>query len=125
MRYSFRIASVSFVVAVLTLALVASVPHTGEVRVLHPLTDAQVTVRPTAPIVMPFSRPVDRRSAEQAFVIYPPVKGRLRWQGHTMIFQPLVAMQPHTTYRVTLKAGLRDIWGRANDGPIQWVLFTD
>jgi hypothetical protein len=124
MRYSYRIASVSFVVAAITLALVVSVPHSGDVRVIH-TTSADPTVSQTAPIIMPFSRPVDRRSAEQAFVLYPPAKGRLTWQGHSMIFQPLAPLQAHTIYRVTLKAGLHDIWGRANEAPMQWVIFTE
>ena len=125
MRYHVRIASASVLLAICTFILVLSVPHTGEVRVLHPLTDARPDVSPLAPIVMPFSRPVDRRSAEQAFVIYPPTKGHLEWQGHTMIFRPSAPMQPHTMYRVMLKPGLRDIWGRANEYPATWVIFTE
>ena len=124
MGYNLRITSVSALLAALTLMLIVSVPHSGDVRVVH-TTSADPTVIPTAPIIMPFSRPVDRRSAELAFVLYPPAKGRLAWQGHTMIFQPLAPLQSHTMYRVTLKPSLRDIWGRANDGPINWVLFTE
>jgi hypothetical protein len=34
-------------------------------------------------------------------------------------------MQPHTAYRVMIKAGLRDIWGYANKAPDSWVVFTE
>jgi hypothetical protein len=77
-----------------------------------------------SPITVTFSRPVDRRSAERAFVLYPPVRGRFEWHDQTLVFIPLEPLRASTSYHVKIRPGLRDTYGHINRYETNWPFGT-
>ncbi|NJP05459.1 MAG: Ig-like domain-containing protein [Chloroflexaceae bacterium] len=61
-----------------------------------------------APIRIIFSQPVDQSSVEARFTLTPETAGRFIWEGQTLTFQPEPALEPATTYQVTLQPGIAD-----------------
>lgn len=118
--YRMRLIVVSAVLALATLLVLLTAPRQEDVRV----ADIQPTgeqVPATIVIRVQFARPVERISAERAFVLYPPAPGRFRWEDErTLIYTPLDPLTAGTRYRVTIRPGLRDLRGRINRTPVSW-----
>ncbi len=123
MTYYARIGLASLVLALLTALLIWRGPQIGDVMVVA-FSPTGSTVPAGAAISFTFSRPVDRRSAEQSFVITPVVPGRFFWSDRTLTFRPTRPLEPETSYQVTIKTGLRDAQGRANSTEAVWTFRT-
>jgi Tol biopolymer transport system component len=105
--FHLRIASVSLLLAVLTVLVIWRGPATRAVQVVtHAPTGAEIAVN--SPIRVTFSRPVDRRSVEARFTLEPPVVGRFIWSGQTLTFVPQQPLRPATDYRVVFAPGIVD-----------------
>jgi hypothetical protein len=124
LQYRYRIALIALGLAVLTVAAIRFAPRVEDIHVqVSTPSGGQVPV--TSPISITFSRPVEQRSAERAFVLYPPVKGRFSWpDAQTLVFTPSEPLQAQTTYRVTIRPGLRDTRGHINRFPVSWPFRT-
>jgi hypothetical protein len=122
--YSVRIALVVAALAIATIAAIVFAPQVPDVSVV----DTQpFGVAPTleSPIRVTFSRPVDKRSAERAFVLYPPARGRLSWPDEqTLLFTPSEPLRPGLNYRVIIRPGLRDLRGYQNRAETAWLFRT-
>jgi hypothetical protein len=123
-RYSVLTALLSIGLALLTLAAIAFAPPVENIRVVAQSPDG-VDVALDSPIIVTFSRPVDRRSAERAFLLYPITPGRFEWRAEqTLLFYPARPLLPGTVYRVTIRGGLRDTRGWINRAPTSWPFRT-
>jgi len=89
-------------------------PSTFAVIALSPLLDAK-DVSLNNSIVLKFSAPVDRQSVmEEMFQLSPPVNSiMLKVSNDTVEVIPTHELKPAQNYRLTVKAGIRDITGRA------------
>jgi hypothetical protein len=123
MTYSLRITAISAVLAVLTIAAVMFAPKVTDITVVAQTPVGSGAALDSA-ITVSFSRPVDQRSAERAFVLYPPVKGRFAWKGQMLIFQPIEPLHARTIYRITIRPGLRDPHGYINRFMTSWPFMT-
>jgi hypothetical protein len=123
MHYLLRVGLISVVLALATAAAVILAPKPTEISVVADTPDGS-GVALDSPISVTFSRDVDHRSAERAFALYPPVKGRFTWQDQTLIFQPAEPLHAQTTYRVTIRPGLRDTRGYTNRFMTSWPFRT-
>jgi hypothetical protein len=122
--YTLRVAAVSLALLLATVAAVAFAPRASDVAVAAQEPNGSQVARNT-PITITFSRPVDQRSAERSFVLYPPVRGRFQWRDdRTMVFVLAEPLKPRTTYRVTIRSGLQDARGRPNRGETSWPFRT-
>lgn len=54
-------------------------------------------------IAVRFTGPVDRESVERSLQIDPPVPVRVAWQGDTLLVKPTEALQPSTSYTLSLR----------------------
>lgn len=108
-----RIVLFFLVLSLLTLATIVLAPKDEDVVVIAQSPNGN-NVSLDTPISVTFSRPVDQRSAEGAFMLSPAVEGRFEWQGETLVFYPIEPLRPKTRYRVTIGAGIRDTHGRVN-----------
>ena len=69
----------------------------------------------TSPVVVTFSEPMNRASAEAAFTIQPGINGVFSWSAdnRTMTFQPDRALDPGRDYYVTIGTNAKDVAGNA------------
>lgn len=134
MTYYRRIAVLSMIVALLTVATAAAGPRlrahptshqdTTPIRTSHEMPNG-TGVDPQTAIAMTFTVVVDHASAEQAFVIYPPVPGRFSWDGQRMTFTPTAPLARATRYQVVEGASVRDLQGRTNAFmTVNWAFVT-
>jgi hypothetical protein len=122
--YDLRIAVISVALALATVAAVVLAPRIGDVTVVANDPAGAGAAR-DAPLRITFSRSVDQRSAERAFVLYPPVRGHFNWRdGRTLEFVPDESLRSQTMYSVDIRPGLRDSRGRANLARTHWVFRT-
>jgi TolB protein len=75
----------------------------------------------TAPIVVTLSAPP---VGDVALSLDPPAAGAVEIDGQRVIFRPNPPLQPQTTYRVSLAAGLADDEGRSLRRTYTWSLTT-
>lgn len=59
----------------------------------------------TSPIVIEFSEPMNRASAEARLRLEPAVTGQFVWSGRSLAFRPDDALTPGATYTVILESG--------------------
>ena len=59
-----------------------------------------------------------------ALVLTPNVAGEVRAEGNTLVFVPTVALNPDTTYAVTLAPGLQSVQGRLLHDAVSWQFVT-
>jgi hypothetical protein len=123
MSYSVRVAVISAVLALATISAVILAPKETEITVVAQTPNGGDVALDSA-ISVTFSRPVDRRSAERSFALYPPVKGSFTWSDQTLIFQPAEPLRTKTSYRVTIRPGLRDTRGYTNRFMTSWLFRT-
>lgn len=123
MSYSLRVSAASIMLLVLTGAVLFFTSKATDISVVAQ-TPTGSAAAVDGPITVTFSRPVDQRTAERAFVLYPPVKGQFAWHDRTLIFQPTQALQAQTIYRITIRAGLRDLHGHVNQFTTAWPFVT-
>ena len=74
-------------------------------------------------ITITFSEPMNSKSAEDAFYIYPEVAGKFYWKGNTMIFVP-GNLSYDTRYFVRIEKGARDLAGNAMEESYEWDFKT-
>lgn len=122
--YSLRIAIISVALALATAAAIAFAPRVDDVTVVDN-QPAGSGAPLDQPLSVTFSRPVDRRSAERAFVLYPPARGRFAWRDdRTIQFVLNEPLKPQTMYNITIRPGLRDQRGRPNRTETRWSFRT-
>lgn len=90
------------------------------VTVTAGVPDGGLSPSSTAPISLTFSQPMNTSSVEDRFSIEPAVKGELRWEGSTLVFQPRQALVPQQTYTVTLESGAQSLLERQVIRPFVW-----
>ncbi len=123
MPYYVRILAVVVLLLGIIGVLIWRGPQQRDVSVLARSPEGQA-VPAGAPLRITFSRAVDRLSLEQQFQLVPPATGSFAWDGNILTFRPDQPLQSNTTYTVTIRAGLRDSAGRANQQPITWSFRT-
>ena len=80
-----------------------------------------VTVAPqsdahsTSPITLRFSETMDHDSVAAHLQTDPAIEGTLAWNGSTLNFHPAAALQPGSTYTVSVEPGAVSDSGRASD----------
>ncbi len=94
--------------------LVSTTPPTVAVALPE---NEQDNFRIIDPIVLTFSRPMDRQSVESGFTITPEVTGRFAWSNgdRRMTFVP-DSLIPFTNYTVTIAASAQSPFGYTLDG---------
>jgi len=99
----------------LDIGLLSTVPPV--VTASQPVQGAEA-FRITDPVVLTFSRPMDRGSVEAAFSISPEVAGTFAWaDGDTRFtFRPAEPLTPQTDYTVTIAGSALGAAGQALDG---------
>jgi hypothetical protein len=123
-RYALRIIIISVALALATAAAVAFAPRVNDVTVVdnQPIGSGAPLDQPLS---VTFSRPIDRRSAERAFVLYPPARERFAWRDdRTIEFVLNEPLKPQTMYNITIRPGLRDQRGRPNRTETRWSFRT-
>lgn len=80
-------------------------------------TDGAVNVSARPDIRIRYRRPVDAASLQAAWQIEPAVEGSLETSADTLVFRPAQALQPDTTYTISLAAGVRESGGRTSLAP--------
>jgi methionine-rich copper-binding protein CopC len=71
-----------------------------------------------------FSEPMDRASAESAFLSQPPLDCTWTWVGDKATCQMTTTLRQHTTYKVTLGTGARDLVGNTIAAPYQTLAIV-
>jgi hypothetical protein len=66
-----------------------------------------------------FSEPMNRASVESAFLSQPPINCAWTWVGDKATCEMTETPQQHTTYKVTLGTGAKDVAGNALAAPYQ------
>jgi len=87
--------------------------------------DGAVCVPLESCVSISFSKPMDERSVEKAFRIYPDEEGDFSWKGLTLTFQPKGTLQKNTTYTVTISTEAKDRWGNNLKSTLQFSFATD
>jgi hypothetical protein len=123
MSYSLRVVLVSATLALATILAVVLAPKETEITVVAQTPNGGGIALDSA-ISVTFARPVDQRSAERSFALYPPVKGSFVWRDQTLVFQPAEPLHAQTSYRVTIRPGLRDTRGYTNRFITSWPFRT-
>jgi Tol biopolymer transport system component len=123
MVYSTRIIVSSLILALLTAIVIWRDPQVREIAIVAQAPNGD-QVSTGATISITFSRPVDRRSAEQSFRIDPIEPGRFFWSDQTLTFQPERPLQALTSYQVTIQPGVRDTQGRIKQREASWAFQT-
>jgi hypothetical protein len=59
-----------------------------------------------------------------SLTVNPPTTGDVRADGAALVFAPATALQPNTTYTITLAAGLRSQQGHRLAAPVSWQFHT-
>ena len=122
--YSLRLILLSVGLLVATIAAVRFAPRIPDVTVVANEPKGGNASR-GQPLRIVFSRPVDKRSAERAFVLYPTVPGRFVWPDErTIEFHMNQPLEAKTTYTVLFRPGLSDTKGRVNRVPVRWLFQT-
>lgn len=70
------------------------------------------SARSTSAITIQFSETMNRESVQDRLTFDPPLAGDSRWNGNTLIYAPLEAMQPGALYTAALQSGARSEGGR-------------
>lgn len=68
-----------------------------------------------SPIHVTFDQAVDQASAESLFVFEPSTAGSFSWSGNQLAWQPTAALSYNSSYRVTIKAGVKSVNGLNSD----------
>jgi Tol biopolymer transport system component len=118
-----RIIVASLLLALLTGLLAWQGFQQGDVRLVARSPEGD-SVAASSTLRITFSRPVDRRSAEESFRLEPAVPGRFFWEDTTLVFRPDQQLKPATPYTVTLSTALSDAEGRANQSALSWNFRT-
>ncbi|HEX8598590.1 MAG TPA: Ig-like domain-containing protein [Chloroflexia bacterium] len=71
-----------------------------------------------APLAVTFSEAMDQASAQSAFLLSPHVPGKFAWTTNTLLFTPDQALQPSTSYTVTVAADARSQQGESVASPL-------
>jgi len=73
-----------------------------------------------------FSELVQTKTAESNFSIDPGVKGSFSWEKNVMTFKPDAdaRLALNTTYKVVIKAGVKDLAGNALKSDFRWSFTT-
>lgn len=118
MRFSSKvnISRIDATVLVVTVGLVAAIIGTillgDRVGVVVVDTSPSTTVASTTPIVVRFNQAMNRDAVPLFFQVEPTVTGAFDWNGNTLTFRPTQALQPGTSYTVTLHSGMESDAGR-------------
>lgn len=90
---------------------------------ISPLTN-QIAVHFNHPVVA-LTTPADQNTLPQPLTISPPVQGQGRWlDTSTFVFSPTVALDPATSYSVSVAAGLKDQTGGELRQGFDWSFTT-
>ncbi|MFH2138113.1 MAG: Ig-like domain-containing protein [Candidatus Omnitrophota bacterium] len=65
----------------------------------------------TIKISISFSGPMDKRSVEDMFYIFPEIKGKFKWDGNTLKFEPQKPLLPSTSYFVSFTSSIKSSAG--------------
>jgi len=82
----------------------------GEIRLLTVSPRGQ-GAKLNSSLRMTFDQPVERESAQASFSAQPELAGRFTWEGNSMILHPDSALGYFTPYKVTLRRGIRSLYG--------------
>jgi Tol biopolymer transport system component len=119
-------AALAFVAALL--ALIALVLLRGDqvgVQIARTAPAANAAgVATRAQISFSFTEPMEASTMEGRVRVTPPLSGTLRWNGSTAFFVPRSALQPDTTYTITVLAGGRSTRGRDLLRDVSWSFRT-
>ncbi|NOK59219.1 MAG: hypothetical protein GFH27_549283n320 [Chloroflexi bacterium AL-W] len=122
-NFYLRIGIVSVSLAIATMSAILFAPRIEEISVIAFEPDV-ADVPLESILAITFSRPVEHVSAEQAFVLYPTVKGRFEWEDTTLLFVPAESMQTQQNYRITIRPGITDTHGYTNRTETSWTFRT-
>ncbi len=95
----------------------------ARVRQTTPASSA-ANISTRSPIALVFSEPMSAPTVLERVRIEPPISGTWRWSGSMVFFQPVAALQPDTTYSVTLGAGAVSLRGRPLLDAYTWRFRT-
>jgi hypothetical protein len=84
----------------------------------------ETAVDPSAPILVQWSEPMDRASAEAAFSLNPAASGSFAWAGDTMIFRSDGGFSPGIWYGASVTAGARSLEGDTLAAPVFFGFLT-
>ncbi len=89
-----------------------------------PTTTRQIAVVFNHPVVA-ITTPTQQAELPQLVTIDPPLQGEGRWlDTRTFVFSPTVALDPATSYTLSIAAGLRDQTGGQLRQPYSWRFTT-
>jgi hypothetical protein len=88
--------------------------------------DQAANVPPNSKVVVTFSEPMDKPSAENAFGLNPAATGASAWDatGSVMTFTPGAPLQTNTQYTATVGTGAKDVAGNAMAAAKTWAFTT-
>src|SRR5262249_9584663 len=75
-------------------------------------------------IAVRYPTTMDSASLRAAFRLDPAVPGSVDVNGRELTFRPSQALQPDANYTITLRAGLRDVGGRAAHEDVRATFHT-
>jgi hypothetical protein len=76
-------------------------------------------------ITITFDEPMNKGSAEDAFIVVPFVNGSYSWTGNTLIFTPDSDLEYGTIYYIYMEIGAKDEAGNALEQPYQFSFTTE
>lgn len=82
-------------------------------------------VSPRTQLRILFDQPLDAATVSDASLAFTPsVAGMVRAEGNTLVFEPVSAFTPDTTYRVEVVPGLQSLQGRLLRNAVTWDFAT-
>ncbi len=103
---------VAAVIVVLLILIGATIVLGDRVGVQVVTVAPQAEAHSTSPITLRFSEVMDRDSVAAHFQTDPAIEGALSWNGSTLSFRPAAALQPGSTYTVSVEPGALSASGR-------------
>ncbi|MEE9150574.1 MAG: Ig-like domain-containing protein, partial [Thermoplasmata archaeon] len=76
-------------------------------------------------IKVSFNEPMDKTSAEKAFIMIPSLNGSFTWVENTLIFTPQAELEYGTIYYVYMGIEAKDVTGNALGFPFQFSFTTE
>jgi hypothetical protein len=91
-------------------------------RLLTPSSPAKIGI--TTPIKLHFNEQMQTKTVLERIALQPAVAGQWQWQNNDLLFVPQPALQPDTTYQLTLQGGVVNWQGERHERSHTWTIQT-
>ncbi len=104
--------SITLIIISLLALFVALFAHLSGPRVVSVQLLPLSPERPQEQLMIAFTRPMQTEDFSEYFSLTPNIPGRMNWSEGRLYFTPEESLAANTSYTLTIKAGVGDIYGR-------------